>query len=197
LFRQLHDIHVPLTSRIPSATENVLHAIHYISRYFDAAGIDLLLRIAGIALVAYLLLTFVFMLTQVSGQHMFPALKDGDLCVVFRLQDSIGGGYAKGDVIAYQADGKRCFGRVEAFGGDIVTMNESGNFTVNNVPDNGEILFPTYARGDLEYPLKVPEGCLFVMGDHRTDTIDSRDLGPIPLESVEGKVISILRRRGL
>ena len=46
LFRQLHDIHVPLTSRIPSATENVLHAIHYISRYFDAAGIDLLLRIA-------------------------------------------------------------------------------------------------------------------------------------------------------
>ena len=56
---------------------------------------------------------------------------------------------------------------------------------------------PTYVRGELAYPSPVPQGCLYVLGDRRTDTQDSRDFGPIPMESVEGKVITILRRRGL
>ena len=84
-----------------------------------------------------------------------------------------------------------------AVAGDVVNLTESGSVTVNSVSQSGEILYPTYVRGDLSYPFTVPDGCVYVLGDYRTDTHDSRDFGPVPLSSVGGKVISILRRRGL
>ena len=77
------------------------------------------------------------------------------------------------------------------------SLKVRGGLTVNGVSQGGEITFPTYPRDNAEYTAVIPEGTLFVLGDHRTDTQDSRDYGPIPLDSVEGKVISILRRRGL
>ena len=45
--------------------------------------------------------------------------------------------------------------------------------------------------------LTVPENHVFILGDYRTQTVDSRDFGPVPMECVAGKVITILRRRGL
>ena len=101
------------------------------------------------------------------------------------------------DIVAYQTDGKRAFGRVVAVAGDVVMLSDSGSLMVNGVTEGGDIVFPTYAEGDLTYPYRVPEGCVYVLGDRRMSTTDSRVLGPIPLESVEGKLITILRRRGL
>ena len=150
-------------------------------------------------MVIYLLLTYAFLITQCTGQAMFPAMKDGDLCVIFRQQmiDLLGEKYEAGDVVAYQADEKRHFGRVVAIGGDNVQIDTGGSVTVNGVTEGEEILFPTYTRGDLLNLTYVNEGTLYVLGDYRTNTEDSRDFGLIPLENVEGKVISILRRRGL
>lgn len=130
---------------------------------------------------------------------MYPAMKDGDLCVIFRREAQALAGlqYAAGDIVAYQAEGRRYIGRVAAVGGDTIQISDGGSVTVNGAGQSGEIIFPTYARGELAYPFTVPHDCLFVLGDHRTDTKDSRDFGPIPLQSVDGKVITILRRRGL
>ena len=93
--------------------------------------------------------------------------------------------------------GERHFGRVVAAGGDVVNIGETGSLIINGSTQGGEIMFPTEVRGDLEYPYRVPEGCVYVLGDYRTNAIDSRDYGPIPLEEVEGKLFTILRRRGL
>ena len=95
--------------------------------------------------------------------------------------------------------GTRYFGRVVAAEGDVVNISDTGSLIVNGTTQGGEILFPTERRENdgMEYPLRVPEGCVYVLGDYRTNTRDSRDFGPIPLEIVEGKVITILRRRGL
>ncbi len=152
-----------------------------------------------IAVAVWLILTYAFTFTQVRGQGMFPALKDGDLCVIFRtgLQQTLGDGFRKDDVVLYEVGGKRYIGRVAAIEGDKVTIGKNGGLSVNGVSQSSEILFQTYARGDEEYSAIVPNGCLFLLGDHRTDTKDSRDFGPIPLDSVEGKVITIMRRRGL
>jgi len=152
-----------------------------------------------VVVILYLLLTYAFLITQCTGQAMFPAMKDGDLCVIFRQQTIrlMGEKYEAGDVVAYRANGKRHFGRVVAIGGDSVQIDTSGSVTVNGVTEGEEILFPTYTRGDLMNLTFVSEGTLYVLGDYRTNTEDSRDFGPIPLEDVEGKVISILRRRGL
>lgn len=151
------------------------------------------------ALVLWLVFTWCFGLAQIHGQEMFPALKDGDLCVIYRrqLMDLMGEKVVRKDVIAYTVDGRRYFGRVAAKAGDIVVIDENGSVMVNGSPDSREILYPTYPRGELTYPYHVPEGYVYVLGDRRTDTVDSRDLGPVSLDSVEGKVLSILRRRGL
>lgn len=154
---------------------------------------NLIVRVVLLAVVGWLLFTQVFLIAQTSGQGMFPALKDGDLAIVFRLQEN----YARDDVIAYTVDGKRCFGRIIARETDVVNMDDTGSLLVNGTTQSGEIMYPTYAKDGIEYPFRVPAGCVFVLGDYRTQTQDSRDYGAIPMENVEGKVITILRRRGL
>jgi signal peptidase I len=155
--------------------------------------IDLLWRMILLAIVGYLLFTQVFLITQVSGNAMFPAVKDGDLIIGFRLQK----GYAKNDVVLYKVNGTRYIGRIAARENDIVAMDDSGVLLVNGTTQGGEILYPTYAKEGMEYPYRVPEGHTFILGDYRTQTQDSRDFGSISLNDVEGKVITILRRRGL
>lgn len=71
---------------------------------------SLLWRIIVIAAVCWLMFTQVFLLTQAQGNGMFPAVKDGDLVIAFRLQ----GDYAKDDVVVYTVDGQRRVGRVVA-----------------------------------------------------------------------------------
>ena len=156
--------------------------------------ISLFFRTAILALAGYFLFTQVFLITQNSGLGMFPALKDGDLMVVFRMQEE----YRQDDVITYRAENKRHVGRIVASGGDVVDMDEDGKLFINEVQHTGEILYPSYARETgIEYPFNVPEGSYFVMGDYRTQTLDSRDFGSIHRNDVEGKVITILRRRSL
>ncbi len=160
---------------------------------------ELLARVALLALVVWLVLTYGFLICQCAGQHMFPAMKDGDLCIIFRRPafDLMGQKLAAGDIVAYRMNGERHFGRVVAIPGDTVQIDTNGSVTVNGVTESDEILFPTYTRGDLINITYVQSGTLYVLGDYRTNTEDSRDFGPIPNEAVEGKVISILRRRGL
>ena len=161
------------------------------------AAVRLLLRAAVLAAVLWAVFTYGFLITQVRGQGMFPALKDGDLAVVFRrpamalLRQPL----AQDDVIAYTADGRRCFGRIVAVAGDTVTIGSDGHLAVNGVTEGGTILFPTYAAQMID--LTLEEGTLYVLGDYRTHAEDSRTQGPIPLACVEGKVITILRRREL
>lgn len=164
------------------------------NRALDAQGYrSLLLRVLFLALAAWVLLTQVFLITQVRGNAMFPALKDGDLVIAFRIQQD----YAKNDVVVYTVDGETHIGRIVARATDTVMLDDSGKLLVNGTNQTGEILYPTYAKDGLTYPYAVPDGHVFVLGDYRTQTEDSRDFGPIPLENVQGKVITILRRRGL
>jgi signal peptidase I len=76
-------------------------------------------------------------------------------------------------------------------------MDEAGTLRVNGTVQGGDILYPTYTKEGLEYPYRIPEGQVFIMGDYRTNTLDSRDYGSIPMEEVKGKIITILRRRGI
>ena len=155
--------------------------------------ISLLGRIVVILLCAWVLFTQVFLLTQAKGSSMFPAVKDGDLLICYRLQKT----YAKNDVVVYTQGGKLRVGRILGRDGDLVALDDSGTLVVNGAVQSGEILYPTYAKDALEYPYTVPEGCVFVLGDYRTQSEDSRDFGPVPLEDVQAKVITLLRRRSL
>ena len=155
--------------------------------------LKLLVKILALIFAGWLIFTKVFLITQASGEGMFPAVKDGDLLIVYRMQKE----YRKNDVVTYQKDGTRFTGRIVAVGTDQVDMDENGKLYINGGVESGEILYPTYASGTLEYPYWVPEKNVYVLGDYRTCTKDSREFGAIALDDVEGKVITVLRRRSL
>ena len=154
---------------------------------------SLVLRVVVLAALAWVLFTQVFVLTQASGNSMFPAIKDGDLLIGYRQQ----GIYAKNDVVLYRAGGKLRVGRILARENDLVNLDTSGTLVVNGSAQSGEILYPTYAKDALEYPYTVPEGSVFILGDYRTQSEDSRDFGAVPLTELEAKVITLLRRRSI
>ena len=157
----------------------------------------LLIRLVILATVLYVIFGYGFMITQVRGQGMFPAMKDGDVCVIFRTaaMDLTGQKLQQDDVISYRLEDKRYFGRVVAVAGDQVQLGTSGSVQVNGITEKGEILFPTFA--DVSVDMTVEDGTVYVLGDYRTQAEDSRMQGAIPLEAVEGKIITILRRRQL
>ena len=154
---------------------------------------SLLGRLAVFAVVLWVLLTQVYLVTRAQGSEMFPAVKDGDLLLGYRLEKT----YAKNDVVVYERSGKLRVGRVLARGGDTVTLSESGVVEVNGSAQGGEILYPTYPKSLLSYPYTVPEDSVFLLGDCRTRAEDSRDFGPVPSADVRAKVITLIRRRGL
>lgn len=151
------------------------------------------LKLIGIAAALWLVFGNVFLLHRNQGQGMFPAVRDGDLILAYRLHRA----YGKGDVVLYRLEDGLHLGRIGAMGTDVVMLDDSGSLSVNGNPQNGQILYPTYAGENLTYPLRVQEGTVFVLGDYRTQTQDSRDFGPIPLDDIQGKVIVLIRRRGL
>ncbi len=150
-------------------------------------------RVLILALAAWLILSQVFLVTQVEGQDMFPAVKDGDLALLYRLQRT----YRRGDVTAYRQDGVLRFGRIAGMPGDQVIITPDGTLTVNGMLQSGEILFPTTPRTEERFVCDVPQGCVFILGDYRTQAVDSRDFGVVSLEDVEGKLLTLMRRREL
>lgn len=85
---------------------------------------SLFFRIIVLGLTAYLIFTQVFLITQNSGLGMFPAVKDGDLLIAFRLQKD----YAKEDVIVATVDGKQEVARIIARETDVVLLMKAENF---------------------------------------------------------------------
>lgn len=155
--------------------------------------IQLFMRIVILLLIGWLLMTQVFLITQASDNDMFPAVKDGDLLIGFRLQ----GSYMQDDVVVYRVNDENHVGRIIAREGDVVTLDDTGTLLVNGTVQGGEIVFSTYAKEGIEYPYRVPDDCVFILGDYRTQAEDSRDFGSISLSNVKAKVITILRRREL
>lgn len=150
-------------------------------------------KAVGFWAVVYLVFTQAFLVTRNAGLGMFPALKDGDLLIAYRLERD----YARNDVVVYSANGRQETGRVIAGEGDVVEMDQNGTLRVNGTVQSGEILYPTYAKEKEDFSYQVPEKQVFILGDFRTNTADSRDYGSIPVSDIRGKVITILRRRGL
>lgn len=153
-----------------------------------------LIRLAVTAAAAWILLGVVFGLAVMEGEDMYPRLRDGDLMVYYRLQ----GEYHIGDVVTFSRDGRRYTGRIVAQGGDRVDLSEAGELLVNGSVQDEEIYYPTQAvGGGTSFPCTVPEESVFLLCDFRTNGTDSRMYGSVETEELDGKVITILRRRGI
>jgi signal peptidase I len=83
-------------------------------------------------------------------------------------------------------------------GNDTIEVDEDGQLLVNGNVQSEEIFYPTYAAaGGVTYPYTVPEDAYFVLCDFRTASSDSRDYGAVAKKDIDGRVMTILRRRGI
>ena len=136
---------------------------------------------------ALILLLFLPVL-EVSGSSMEPTLRDGD---VLLLQKS--GDIEAGKMCGMYAQGRLILKRVIGLPGDVVAMDELGAVYVNGqrLPEP-YVSEQSVGNCDLDFPFTVPEGCLFVMGDHRETSIDSRSnlIGCVRMDQVMGQVVA-------
>lgn len=150
-----------------------------------------IIKLAVVALIICLLLTFVFGVFRLGGNNMYPALKDGDLCITYKL-----GEYHSSDAVAYKLDDEIRFGRIIARTGDTVDGDEQG-ILINGSHPSEEIFYPTQITDtNLSLPYTLGDGEYVVLNDYRSDLSDSRTNGVVNKKALKGKVIFIFRRRG-
>lgn len=155
---------------------------------------DFLIKLAVVLLACWVLLGVVFGVAVVQGEDMYPRLRDGDLMVFYRLQQD----YYIGDVVTFRQGDRRYTGRIVAQGGDTVDVNDDGELLVNGNVQSEEIFYPTQvSEGQTSLPCTVPDGAVYLLCDFRTNGTDSRNYGPVQISDLDGKVITILRRRGI
>lgn len=137
--------------------------------------------------------SFFFRTTVVDGSSMVPTLHDGEYLVVSDLFYDVP---KKGDIITFYSAhywDAVLVKRVIANEGDIVDIDEA----TGNVSVNGKVLDEPYIAERIRFadnvkmPYEVPEGTVFVMGDNRNGSTDSRNttVGPVKYESIIGKVL--------
>ena len=155
----------------------------------------LLLKILAVVVAFLLLFTFIFGASRYEEAAMYPAIKDGDLVVFSRYASER---YLPQDVVALTLGGEIQFRRVIATAGDTVDITENG-LVINGAPQQelGIIQKTERYQEGIDFPLVVPEGQVFVLGDNRTESIDSRIYGCVGIEDIQGKVMMILRKRGI
>lgn len=139
-----------------------------------------------VAAVAVLIATLFLPILQISGDSMSPTLEHDEIVVLLKTKD-----FDRGDLIGFYYQGKILLKRVIALPEDEVAIDADGNVYVN-----GELLEEPYVTDkglgdcDLEFPYKVPGTGYFVLGDQRSNSVDSRNsvIGAISREDIIGKV---------
>lgn len=139
-----------------------------------------------VAAAAVLTATLFLPVLRIYGTSMTPTMDDGDIVLSVK-----GGDYSRGDIIAFWFNNKILVKRVIARPGEWVDIDAEGNVSIDGKPLS-EPYLAEKALGDcdIELPFQVPEGRLFVLGDHRATSADSRSslVGCVAEEQIVGRL---------
>ena len=145
---------------------------------------NVILRAAVILLVLF----YFCWPVRLEGTSMEPTLQEGDLVLTSRFL-AMTGGYEKGDIVLFRyfaEDGSHTvIKRIIATAGDEIEIMPEG------VMLNGVLLEEAYTAGNTYglVDMKIPEETVFVMGDNREESYDSRNMGVIAEDDLQGKVL--------
>ncbi|HZC19601.1 MAG TPA: signal peptidase I [Rubrobacteraceae bacterium] len=152
----------------------------------------LVILLIAFALVFGVVRPFVLEAFYIPSESMVPTLEVGDRFLankfVYRFREP-----ERGDIVVFRSvEGgqEELVKRVVAGPGDEVTV-EGGRLLVNGEPQSEPYLNRAFPPDESSYgPTRVPEGEVFVMGDNRANSRDSRFFGPVPLENIEGEAFA-------
>lgn len=146
-----------------------------------------LYALAVVSAVAVLVATLWMPVLQITGSSMEPTLNDDELVVTFKTSH-----FKPGDVVAFYYNNKILIKRVIATAGQYVDIKEDGTVFVNGVElDEPYIKEKSKGECNIQFPYQVGDGRIFVMGDDRPVSIDSRttSVGTIGNEKILGRVL--------
>ncbi|MDO4459769.1 MAG: signal peptidase I [Clostridia bacterium] len=152
-------------------------------------------RLIMMGFVFYAMFGYFFGITPMKNNDMYPKISSGDVILYYRMDKKI----LSGDVVIFEKDGTRYVGRAVAIGGDEVEVTEESTLIINgSTMIESDIFYKTPRYGEeIEYPVKLKQDELFILCDFRDGAKDSRFFGPVSMDEVKGKAITILRRSGL
>ena len=158
----------------------------YIKKYSKALR-GTIYSLLVVAAIAILIATLVMPVLQITGASMTPTLIDGQFVLAVKTDE-----FVPGDITAFYYNNRILIKRVIAQPGEWVDIDLDGNVYINGVLlDEPYIKEKALGECNIELPYQVPDGKVFVMGDDRAVSLDSRTVavGPVSKEQVLGRVI--------
>lgn len=173
----------------PPTTEQLegeLKRVRYKSRYRSVLR-STIYSLITVAAIAVLITTLWFPVLRVYGNSMTPTLQNGEIIFTVKVSE-----FEPGDIISFYYNNKILIKRVIARSGEWVNMDADGNVYVNEtLLDEPYLDEKAFGDCNIELPYQVPEGRVFVMGDQRSTSVDSRNsaVGCVAQEQIVGKIL--------
>ena len=180
-----------LTMPSSQQLEEELNRTRYRARYRNVLR-STIYTLITVAAIAVLVATLLLPVLQIYGNSMTPTLTDRNIVVSLKQTK-----FETGDVVAFYYNNKILVKRVIAQSGEWVDITPTGDVYVGKNQSDMRLLKEPYltekALGDcnIEFPYQVPESRVFVMGDHRSVSVDSRNtaVGCVAEEQLVGKLV--------
>ncbi len=169
-----------------SELESELERERYKTRYRSVFR-STVFTLVTVAAIAILVATLWMPVLQIYGTSMTPTLNDGDIVLSYKTSN-----LKRGDVVAFYYNNRILVKRFIAGPGDWVDMDDQGNVYVNgDLLDEPYVSDKSLGETNIELPYQVPDSRIFVLGDHRTVSIDSRNssVGCVSNDQIVGELI--------
>lgn len=169
-----------------SAVEQELKRERYKLRYRRTIRSTVFILITAAA-VAVLVAMLWLPVLQIYGSSMTPTLQEGDIVISLKESD-----FEQGDIVAFYYGNKLLVKRYIAGPGSWIDIEEDGTILVDGIPlEEPYVTEQSFGDCDLELPYQVPDGKYFLVGDHRSTSVDSRHsvVGCIAQEQIVGKIV--------
>lgn len=176
------DVQLPPLEILEAELKRETHRRRYY-RVFWSTTCTLIVVAAAAVLVATLWMPVL----QIYGNSMTPTLQDGDIIFTVKTAEP-----DPGDIIAFYYNNKILVKRVIGKSGDWVDISADGTVYINEVClDEPYLSEKALGECDLTFPYQVPDGKVFVLGDHRSTSVDSRStvVGCVAQEQIVGKIL--------
>jgi signal peptidase I len=176
------EIRMPSTEQL----ETEINRVRYKKRYRSVLR-STVYTLITVAAISILVATLWLPVLQIFGNSMTPTLQNGEIIFSVKTDD-----FEQGDIVAFYYNNKILVKRVICGPGDWFNMDPDGTVYVNNVKiDEPYVLETAYGDTNIQLPFQVPDGKIFVLGDQRSTSVDSRNtaVGCVASEQIVGKIV--------